>query len=306
MISQQLFRIQTYRRVIANLGLFFFKHMKRFTVKSSEETINYILKERVSVSRYGDGEFKMMQGRGNGFQQVDNSLGEKLRLVLCSNQRNHIVCIPYTFENLGYLTKDAYGFWRGYIGLHCFQLLKMIPSSTYYDSTFTRFYMDHKNKSKCKDIIMMIKKLWDNRDLYIIEGAGTRMGVGNDLLENAKTVRRIIAPSTDAYTCYSQIIMSVIRHVPKYSLIICALGMTATVLTYDLAELDYWAVDIGHLDIEYEWYKAGRKEKEIVKNKSVNELGVNIDDDIDDINYHSQIICRIVSDRKALYHSQRL
>ena len=33
-----------------------------------------------------------------------------------------------------------------------------------------------------------------------------------------------------------------------------ALGPTATILAYDLAEKGVQALDVGHIDIEYEWF----------------------------------------------------
>lgn len=52
-------------------------------------------------------------------------------------------------------------------------------------------------------------------------------------------------------------------HVSKDRLILLSYGMTATVLAYDLAKLGYWAVDLGHLDLEYEWYLHGAEENKL-------------------------------------------
>ena len=70
--------------------------------------------------------------------------------------------------------------------------------------------------------------------------------------------------------------------------------MTATVLAYDLARLGYWAVDLGHLDIEYEWLKLGVNEKVSIKGKYTNESkGGDVVDECKDEQYLSQIICDI-------------
>ena len=53
----------------------------------------------------------------------------------------------------------------------------------------------------------------------------------------------------------------------KNKLILIALGPTATVLSYDLNKLGYQAIDIGHADIEYEWYLRKAKKKIPIKNK---------------------------------------
>ena len=48
--------------------------------------------------------------------------------------------------------------------------------------------------------------------------------------------------------------------------------MTATVLAYDLAKAGYWAIDLGHLDLEYEWFLSGKTERFAVKGKFTNEV----------------------------------
>ena len=39
--------------------------------------------------------------------------------------------------------------------------------------------------------------------------------------------------------------------------VLIALGQTATVLAYDLSEAGLQAIDPGHVDVEYEWYRMG-------------------------------------------------
>ena len=55
-----------------------------------------------------------------------------------------------------------------------------------------------------------------------------------------------------------------------------ALGPTATVMAYDLAKLGYQAIDIGHVDIEYEWFLMKAIHKVPIQNKYVNEAGAGI------------------------------
>lgn len=286
-------RLNTYKTFWANIGLRLFMSQKGFTVKGPDETIEHILRNKVSVSRFGDGELYVIAGKGNGFQHPDKLLGIRLRQVLHSHSSGHIVCLPYMMENLSNLTPEAFGFWRGYLGLHSLKLLRMIPNGLFYDSTFTRFYMGYNDKSRSESLINKIRLLWENQDLYIVEGVGTRMGIGNDLLENAKSIKRILGPSHDAFAKYPQLLSAVKDNIPQGALVICALGMTATVLAYDLHKLGYWAIDIGHLDIEYEWFLSGTEKKIAIENKSVNEVGVNLDNDFDDQLYHSQIIYKV-------------
>ena len=66
-------------------------------------------------------------------------------------------------------------------------------------------------------------------------------------------------------------------------------------LAYDLAKKGYQAVDIGHFDIEYEWYLRGVKEhKVIIEGKYINEVaGGAVVGDIDDSLYSGQVISAI-------------
>ena len=48
--------------------------------------------------------------------------------------------------------------------------------------------------------------------------------------------------------------MSAFNDVSPNKLVLTAIGPTATVLAYDLSNKGYQAIDIGNLDVEYEWF----------------------------------------------------
>ena len=70
-----------------------------------------------------------------------------------------------------------------------------------------------------------------------------------------------------------------------------ALGPT---VTYDLCIKGYQALDIGHVDLEYEWMKMSALEQVNLDNRFVNELsgGSNVMDSFDE-KYLSEIDCII-------------
>ena len=73
-----------------------------------------------------------------------------------------------------------------------------------------------------------------------------------------------------------------------------ALGPAATVLSYDLAKAGYHALDIGHLDIEYEWFLRKATKKINIEDKWVNEVpGNTITENFYDEDYFNQIDCII-------------
>lgn len=268
--------------------------IRNIKIMNTEETVNYILQHRCSVSRFGDGEFYVMDGGGNGFQHPDERLRKRLIDVFQTRDERLLVCIPYTWKSQENLKHTVKVFYTRFLLRNNSYIFKWLDyQHVYGDALFSRFYMDYKDKSLALQRIALIKKLWQNRDVYIIEGELTRMGVGNDLFEGAKGVHRILCPSKSAFDRYDEILKTAKEVIPqdKNTLILLALGMTATVLASDLSRTGYQAIDIGHLDVEYEWMRMGAKTKVPISTRFVNEAN-NYDEvrDCRDEEYSYQII----------------
>lgn len=266
-------------------------------VLSDEETINFILENKVSVARYGDGELRLMRGIDLEFQKYDKELCKKLKSV--KTTKKCLVCIPCIFDkklfNNSILVDDEYNYWnkfksrRGGLWNFYFRKNKILG-----DAFISRFYIRKRNKESIPQYVISLKKIWDNRNIVFVEGEKSRLGVGNDLFDNAKSVRRILCPAVDAYGHYEKIKDSIIKHANKDDLIILALGPTATVLAYELSE-NLQCLDLGHIDIEYEWYKMSAEKKELVPNKFVNEVaGGNIVKELQDVQYENEIVEKII------------
>ena len=155
--------------------------------------------------------------------------------------------------------------------------------------------MAHKDKSKVSKYIKKLKKIWEQRDVVIIEGEASRLGVDNDLFDNIKSIKRILCPSENAFFFYNKILKEALK-IDKNKLILLALGPTATVLAYDLYKAGYHVVDVGHVDIEYEWYLRNATKKVKIQNKYVNEAknGNKNIKNINDKEYLNQIIAKIL------------
>lgn len=263
-------------------------------VKGTDETIDKLVNGRISISRYGDGEFALMNGKDLMFQPYYEELSERLKFIITSNEKNHIVGIPNVFESLEIYTDKSKEYWSKYLNLNISKIYKMLDKNKkYYDAQVTRLYIDTKDKYKVKNRFDKIKTIWEDKDIVIVEGGKSRLGIGNNLFDSAKSISRIICPSKDAFSKYSQIIDEV-RKQDKSKLILIALGPTATVLSYDLAKDGYHAIDIGHIDIEYEWFLQGAIEKCPINNKYIGEVegGTNVSR-INSDNYMKQIISTV-------------
>lgn len=245
-------------------------------VMTYEECVNYVLSHRASISRFGDGELGVIYGHTLGFQDKNEKLGAKLRQVLEMDAANLLICLPDTFKNLERYNQVEQDFWNAHHYFNRRKWLHFLKKGKSYGNTFlSRFYSMEFNKELSIQRIILLKKLWNNRDIIFIEGKDTKMGVGNDLFDNAQSIHRILCPSKDAFDKYDEIIAKVleISH-NENELFILALGPTATAMVADLHKAGLQALDMGHMDIEYEWFCMGVTQKVPITGKFSNEAAI--------------------------------
>lgn len=261
-------------------------------VKSPQETLDHILSHPCSVSRFGDGEMKLIGGRSIPFQRKSSFVRKKLRESLSSDEPGHIVCVLELFPNVRF-TDEVNAFLCHHFGKYRRLWYKhMKKGKIYYNALITRPYLPVKDRSKCGQWFNQVKQIWNGRDVVFIEGAQSRLGVGNDLFDNAKSIRRILAPAQNAFDVYDALLQEACK-IEKGVLLLLALGPCASALALDLHKMGYQAIDIGHIDVEYEWFRMGTTKKMPIKNKFVNEARTfHEDDERPDAHdpYYAQII----------------
>lgn len=264
-------------------------------VLSIEETINKIIKENLSIARFGDSEFLYIIDKLNlPYQRYENELAAGLKNILKSNETNILVGLPIGYYSLENLNRDSFLTWRSQIAWIYPRLRKYLDlNKIYANASMSRLYMDYEDKTISHHYFNLIMKIWNERDILIIEGERSRLGVGNDLFSNAKKIERILAPVHNAYEKYQKLLNESVKY-SKNKLILIALGPTAKLLAFELSNRGYQALDIGNIDIEYEWYLRGAKEKIKIPGKYTSEAigGRNVED-IEDDSYEKQIVARI-------------
>lgn len=263
-----------------------------------DETIETLQNKKISLARFGDGEISIMnQSNGVGFQKQDPKLCQKLNEVFSKPLETLLIALPDPFQNLRDYNRIDRKFWVKFTGIHKLKLLNKINMNLRYGNAhITRFYISNLNKKMSDLRFTNLKMIWKNRDILIVEGSYTRSGVGNDLYKDAKSISRVICPKTNAFDLYDGIYSEVLKH-GKDKLILISLGPTATVLAYDLAAFGYWAIDIGHLDVEYIWMKSKAKRKSAITGRHVNEI---VQGEIHELDqetlaiYNQQIIAKLI------------
>lgn len=264
---------------------------------STQETIDEIIRNRKSMARFGDGEFaQIIKVSRHKFQKLDDRLGRRLDEVLHSHNPDVLIAIANNYGSLQDYTEAAADAIRIYMAADDTreQHMKLLEHGrVYYDAYMSRPYVMYRDwmTEMPSRRFAHLKEIWKGREIIIVEGAQTRMGVGNDLLEGAKDIKRILAPATSSFDRYDDILKASLQHAKKDTLFLVAMGPSAGVLAYDLALEGYQAIDIGHIDLEYEWFLAGEGKRVAVPYKYNNELeGDDNAEELHDPVYESQIL----------------
>ena len=298
--GQMLYSSEHPERMLADLQKLINKDMLEkqpdtIQVKGIDETLDYIIEHKPSLVRFGDGEINMLAGDSIPYQDYDEELVSIMRDIIGQESREElVVCLPDAFTDRFKFTSWAIPFWKDHMD-HYMDFYRELCSDSWYGSTFvSRPYIDFEDKSQAKAQFEKLKSIWKNRDLLIVEGVTSRSGVGNDLFDEANSIKRIICPSHSAFSRVHEIEQEIEKHAAG-RLILCMLGPTAKVLAYHLSRKGYQVLDIGHIDSEYEWMKMGAKTKVKFSHKHTAEY--NFDQDIEFIEdemYNNQIVARIV------------
>lgn len=268
--------------------------------RSNEETIRLIVEEGKSLGRFGDGEFSIaFDEERQKFQHLDGKLKKRIWDVLNSPNDNYIIGIAKNYGELSdyneftadgirlYMTEDTRKKHE--------QILR--HDIVYSDAYISRPYIIYRDQTEktVRYKFDMVRSIWDKKNIAIVEGAQTRLGVGNDLFDNALSVRRIIAPATNSFDRYDDLLYSSKEIAGKVDLFILAIGPSSGILAFDLCKEGHQAVDVGHIDLEYEWFLRQEGRRTSVPYKYNNEIygGDNVED-IDDPDYISQIVVKYI------------
>lgn len=260
-----------------------------------DESLEILTKAPEGICRLGDGELTIIEGGDIGFQKYDDKLSSRLREIVSDENAPCYIGIPDEINMCDYENSTAKNrrYWIWHL-LHSRNTWIKVtsPNIEYLTTNVTRPYMRFFDKSVSVNYFEQLRTLWDDKEIIIIEGEKSRLGIGNNLFSKS-TIKRILCPSTNAFDYYDEI-LSFAKTLPKDTPIFIALGPTATILAYDLCKLGYKAFDIGHCDIEYEWMNLRTDTKIAIPSKFTNEAdnGNQVQNCVNN-EYLSQIIKKI-------------
>lgn len=212
---------------------------------SFDETLNEIINNKKSLSRFGDGEYNNLMGNSITFQKKDKKLAKRLKEILSSKDDNIIIGINEEY----FLPKryhDSAG--RSFEYRNCSFLRSIIYANIHMERTYCPSSI---SMGGSLEYFEKIRKIWQNKDITIVCGNGIFNKIKNDIFSNAKSVEFVYGERINAFSKYDDLLKRCSK-INKDKIVIIILGPTATVLSYDLAKLGYQALDFGHIAKKYD------------------------------------------------------
>ncbi len=229
------------------------KSLRLPKILSNDETVDYLVKTDKSIARFGDGEVSLLRNISIPFQSANPLLAERLMEVLTSPKNNIVIGIT---DRIQTSTRDenavSRDFLRSFWGENAYWFIKQLDLNyTYMNARFTIL-------PESEEKIDNIRNLWRDNDITVIAGDRVFKNIRYNIFDCAKSIEYIYAPTIDAFNVYDEIFKKA-RTIDKNRLVCIILGPTATVLAYDLAQLGYRALDLGHIVKSYDLYCKNNK-----------------------------------------------
>jgi glycosyltransferase family protein len=216
-------------------------------VNDEEVTIDNIIENKLSISRFGDGEFKLIVGEiHKSFQDVDQELNSRMLEVLNSKDPRVLVGINNVLD-----AQKIGRVWSKFIIRIGPEVLGLLDHGRVYDSSEIFRKFPNSSEEAFLERIRKIKTIWKNRKIVFVVGKNSRFFLEEELFDNVQSIDYVYAPARNAFHEYESILTQAKEFDPKEYLIFVVLGPTATVMSYDLALSGYQAIDFGQMPSVY-------------------------------------------------------
>lgn len=223
------------------------------------DTLDHIIKNELSLARFGDGEFNLMLDvtKDHYFQKNSDKLNYYLKKIIAYDYKDGIlVGIPSMLLERPWWKN----YWReNWSSLQCF-----LSDKVYGDSIITRpeFFSIHGREGVAK-----WKELWDQKKVCFISGKGSRFEIEHEMFDNAESKVVMHSLPINAFDDLDNIIDQ-INKANKFDLYLIALGPSGTILASELHQLGFRALDIGHITNSYDHVFKGKGIPEKIPYKS--------------------------------------
>lgn len=185
------------------------------------DTVHKIL-DGFSIARFGDGEFKMSDGKGYRRQEANRKLASELKQVLHDPNERCIVGIP-TMDQCGAKYENWLRHYDRFVGM-------LSPTLQYYSAFISR--PDSAQWIMVREYAELFQKLWVGKKAVVVcEPDNSLLGV---VQKTARKVLHVSCPSTEAWGLIGHFERSILKSRPDVALL--SVGPTATCLANRLSD----------------------------------------------------------------------
>ena len=225
-------------------------------VMSPEQTVDMILSKHVSLCRFGDGEFDIMLKHANlPFQKYEEGLCKKLWDAWNCDGNNLLVATCSFYFDAWNVAHSAWT--KHYLHKVRNQLQAIHNPNRQYGAAELSCMYKMGADIDLDNYYAKLRQIWEKQDIVLVHGAHIFDKLQYDIFDNAKSVEHIIVPNLHAFSEYDDI-LSRLKTFDKTKLFILICGPTATIMAYDLARSGFWALDLGHVAKNYDWFMQKR------------------------------------------------
>jgi hypothetical protein len=214
-------------------------------------TLEKFTKEKLSISRFGDGEFFHLfnsnYNNASGRQKCSKEIKLKLEKIINSESEKILIGIS------GFLAKqdeieDNFKDYTPYMKKFIKKTIKNIQNKypelinkQFYSAEITRIT----NSKYQEEIIKIFDNYFGNNDFVFVGNKMVIKLIKNKFIDKFKKIQFIEVKKQNAYDDYDVILNQIIK-LGKNNIYLLAIGITATILSFDLSEKGFIGVDIGH------------------------------------------------------------
>ncbi|MBQ8886252.1 MAG: DUF1792 domain-containing protein [Candidatus Gastranaerophilales bacterium] len=218
-------------------------------ILSIEDTISYVINNKASVSRIGDGEELggNILGRDCHFPELKDKL---TKIMKNGSNKNCLVCVNNfnaDKEDLSlYWRRHFLNYWTNVVPPSVLQTLEFDNVGVYGDAYAFLFYFNGATSAEIKKRKRYIEQIWNNRKVLFVVNRDSKIVKDNECFSNVLLKDYIYGPEYNAYEKYYEIYEQIKNNYGTDWLIYIEMGAMATVLAYELSVLGYQALDMGH------------------------------------------------------------
>ena len=216
-------------------------------VVNENDTLDLVIAGK-SITRYGDGEFRLAMGGKKNVSQVNHpQLRSELTEILTTRQKFCLIAIPDMNEK-----SPKWWFWSKYQ----YQYPKMLDGKiTYYSQFITR--PDSAPAIDVPEFYDRMESLWRDQEVVLVRGSERSLVEDRGTMLLAKKTHPVLCARRDAYAEIDRVEAEVLA-LNVNRVLLCA-GAMATVLTYRLAKKGLHAIDLGHIGYLWRYYDRAKR-----------------------------------------------